>query len=244
MFIPAHISTSDGRGCQPISWKQFGISLLIALAMILIGFAIDSARASDVLNRMADDEVSIQNSAIVQLGADLCGYRITERHREAMNYIFRRNESRFNFYYQQFQKQTEKWPPQKLCNDLRTDDLARMYEPASMAPKNVPTRSANGQQPIEPGQTITPRRPLIACTDLIDTADMLWTTQTGISRTRTNRPPESSQPNCQYLSIGVEYEVVKVDHELMGISKHKLCVRPMAMPQAACRWVIGLSNTQ
>jgi hypothetical protein len=78
-----------------------------------------------------DNDIAVQNSAIVQLGADLCGYRINQSHREAMNYIFKRNESRFDYLYNYVRAKIEK-QPLKFCDDLRTDYLAKMYESASM----------------------------------------------------------------------------------------------------------------
>jgi hypothetical protein len=86
-----------------------------------------SSRTEAEVNRMADDDISIQNATIVQIAADVCGYRIKPMHLEAINYIFARNTSQFKSTYSDFRRQVDK-NPSKFCRDMRTDYLAKMID--------------------------------------------------------------------------------------------------------------------
>jgi hypothetical protein len=89
------------------------------------------------------------------------------------------------------------------------------------------------------------KRATIACTDLIDAADAKWSEESGVRMYRKNRPANSLAPDCKYLLPGVEFEVIKVDTELMGMNPYfrKLCLRSTtANENEICRWSILLYN--
>jgi hypothetical protein len=101
----------------------------------------------------------------------------------------------------------------------------------------------SGRTWLEPGNVFYLKSALLGCIDLIDAADAKWTEQTGVRMTRTNRPKDSPSPDCKYLMPGVQFTIVKIDDQLMGMARQfrKLCLRQTTSSESdACRWGIVL----
>jgi hypothetical protein len=94
----------------------------------------------------------------------------------------------------------------------------------------------------------------LGCTDLIDAWDAHFTKETGVRMHRDGRPANSQAPNCEYLSSGVQFKIVKVDgpmkvNPITGMSAgtgswgnpafRRLCLRQATQNKTeACLWVV------
>ena len=70
------------------------------------------------------EETGIQNSAVLMLGKDLCGYRIKENYRVVIDDVRNNNPEQFAYYYNGFDRQIK--DVRLFCNELRTDGLSKM----------------------------------------------------------------------------------------------------------------------